>query len=241
MTPEQHYQRGELRAAIQAAGEELKQHPLDSRRRTMLFELLLFAGEYDRAEKHLDVLARESGPAAGGAMLYRSALHAERIRQGMFLRQETPPVSDGEIAGTIDGRPFADIVDPDPRIGASLEVYIAGSYTWVPFRYIRRLEVVPPKSLRDLIWLRARLETSPEFRLTDLGEVLIPALAPLSWKQEDDELRLGRCVAWIEDPRYVAVPVGAKVLEIDGAEVPMAELRSLVCHPLTVEAADAVA
>src|SRR5579871_3770735 len=84
------YKAGHLREAIEALGAELKKQPLDTKRRTFLFELLCFAGEYDRAEKHLDILSDTNAESAAGAMLYRSALHAERERQGMFERNELP-------------------------------------------------------------------------------------------------------------------------------------------------------
>jgi len=40
---------------------ELRDNPTDARRRTFLFELLCFAGEYERADKQLEVLA-QAGP-----------------------------------------------------------------------------------------------------------------------------------------------------------------------------------
>jgi hypothetical protein len=58
--------------------------------------------------------------------------------------------------------------------------FIAGSYTWIPIHYLRRLEIEPPANLRDLVWARARVDTSADFRLQELGEVLLPVLCPLS-------------------------------------------------------------
>lgn len=46
------YEAGQLEEAIAALGADLRGDPTDLRRRTFLFELLCFAGEYDRAEKH---------------------------------------------------------------------------------------------------------------------------------------------------------------------------------------------
>src|SRR5271156_2429850 len=198
MTPLELYRSGELRAAIKALGDELRVNPLDIKRRTFLFELLCFAGEYDRAEKQLNVLADTNNQALAGTLLYRSALHAERTRQEMFLKRELPQV-DADAApasGTWNGEPFADLRDADPRIGANLEVFIAGSYTWIPLHYMRRLEIEKPETLRDLIWARARIETSPAFRLQDLGEVLIPVLAPLSSQHPDEAVQLGRTTVW---------------------------------------------
>ena len=86
MTPQELYKAGELDQAIKALGEELRSNPLDAKRRTFLFELLSFAGEWDRAEKHIDVLANQNPKGAPGMMLYRSALYAERTRQEMFSK-----------------------------------------------------------------------------------------------------------------------------------------------------------
>lgn len=55
---------GQLNQAIQALGAELRDHPSDARRRTFLFELLCFAGEFERAAKHLAVLAGRARTAS---------------------------------------------------------------------------------------------------------------------------------------------------------------------------------
>src|SRR5580704_7289160 len=108
MTPLALYREGKLREAIKALGDELRKSPLDARRRTFLFELLLFAGEFDRAEKQLEVLASTSAETAAGVLLYRSALHAERLRRDMFESRMTPEVTVGEtLAGSCNGTPFA--------------------------------------------------------------------------------------------------------------------------------------
>src|SRR5581483_12085530 len=130
------YRAGQLQPAIEALGGELRKQPLDTRRRTFLFELLCFAGEYDRAAKQLDILSDASAEASAGAMLYRSALHAERTRQEMFARDELPLGSaHASTPGELNGSAFTELTDADPRIGAHVEVFIAGSYTWVPLAY----------------------------------------------------------------------------------------------------------
>ena len=50
-----------LDQAGQALGAGLRSDPAGSRRRTFLFELLCFSGEYDRAEKQADFLADSCG------------------------------------------------------------------------------------------------------------------------------------------------------------------------------------
>src|SRR5215469_7871806 len=102
MNSRQLFDAGKLNAAIEALGSELRDNPTDAQRRTFLFELLCFAGNYDRAEKQLDILS-SAGPEAGmGVLLYRSALHAERLRADMFRKQTFPLDSapPGEVSGT---------------------------------------------------------------------------------------------------------------------------------------------
>jgi type VI secretion system protein ImpE len=242
MTPQELYRNGRLREAITALGDELRKNPLDARRRTFLFELLLFAGEYDRAEKQLEVLADAGPDTAAGTLLYRSALYAERTRRDMFLQNQTPALEDREQkSGLCDGHPIREFADSDPRIGANLEVYIAGSYTWIPIPYLRRIEIEPPVTLRDLMWARAQIETTPEFRLQELGEVLIPAICPLSFRHAEEAIQLGRETAWEADSTYEAVPFGAKMMLVDGADVPLLSIRKLEWPPGPTESDDASA
>ena len=127
------YQAGELSDAIASLGAELRSNPTDASRRTFLFELLCFQGAYDRAEKQLDLIAGLSKEAEMGALLYRSALVAERRRSQMFERGDFPTGSEPRaVSGTLNGRPFSSLTDADPRIGARLELFVAGQYTWLP-------------------------------------------------------------------------------------------------------------
>ena len=246
MTPQELYRAGELDQAITALGEELRSYPLDAKRRTFLFELLCFAGQYDRAEKQLDVLAKQDPKNAPGMLVYRSALYAERTREEMFRSGNLPAAEDETQTdgGTWNGEPFASLADGDARIGDHLEVFIAGTYTWIPTRYVDRLEIEPPSALRDLLWARARIQTSPAFRLQDLGEVLLPVIAPLSYTATDGAVRLGRATVWEDLPGGGERPLGQKLLLVDGEEIPFLEVRSIVWAHAAASAgepADAIA
>lgn len=223
------YEAGQLDEAVAALGAELRRDPLDVRRRTFLFELLCFAGEYDRAEKQLEVIARGSREADLGAWLYRSALHAERTRQEMFLDGALPqaPLVGAAAGGVLDGRHFHSLVDADPRIGARLEVFAAGQYMWVPFEQIAAVRIGEPQRLRDLLWITAQVQPGPEFEGGELGEVLLPALAPLSWRHPEGEVRLGRVTEWDELEGGDYAPIGQKILLLDGEPVPILMVRDL--------------
>ena len=232
MTAGQLFQAGKLDQAIQALGAELRDHPGDVQRRTFLFELLCFAGAYDRAEKHLNVLAEGNKDTQLGALLYAGALHAERTRTDMFLKRDYPKATgDGvPLSGTLNGQPFETFEDADWRIGARLEVYAAGSYMWLPLEHIASIEMEAPKRLRDLLWCPALVRTGPGFKETELGEVLLPVLTPLSFQSADDTVRLGRMTVWQDTEGGPQAPAGQKMFLVDDEEFPLLELRKLEFH-----------
>lgn len=223
------YKAGHLDQAIEALGVGLRDNPADARGRTFLFELLCFAGSFDRAEKQLDVLAREGHEAETGALLYRGALHAERIRQEMFERGGLLPstTEPGPVSGTFNGAAFDSLEDADPRIGARLELFVAGQYTWLPLEHVESVTMQPPRRLRDLLWAPVVVRPSQRMQELELGEVLMPVLTPGAWRHPDEQVRLGR-VTEVEDlADGRAAPVGQKLWLIDGREVPLLELREL--------------
>jgi type VI secretion system protein ImpE len=157
------FRAGKLNDAIQSLSAELRDAPGDTQRRTFLFELLCFAGDYDRAEKHLNVLADGNKNAEMGAILYHSALHAERLRQERF-KENLPTLAPlRQFSGSLNGRPFDSLVDADPRIGARLELFAAGAYLWIGFEHILSIELQAPSKLRDLLWAPAIVRTGPSF------------------------------------------------------------------------------
>ena len=229
MTPQQLFQAGRLDEAIQALSAEVRDNPQDLKRRTFLFELLCFAGDLTRAEKHLDLAAQGTHQREMGALLYRAALHAETTRRDLFSKQQypMPRVSDRveTQSVTINGKVHHSVTDGDPRIASNLEVYAAGSYMWIPFTMIASIEISPPKRLRDLIWLPAKVLTAANFQERELGEVLLPVLTPFAWQHSDPDVRLGRATRWEETPDGEIVPVGQKILFADEEEWPVLELR----------------
>lgn len=219
-----------MNEAIDALGAELREHPTDAQRRTFLFELLCFAGNWDRADKQLDILAGSDKDRRMGALLYRAAINAERTRQDMFRDKPPADGASAAVGGTLNGREFQSIEDADPRIGSRLEVLAGANYMWIPLEHITRIEMDAPKRLRDLLWAPARVQTSEAFQGADLGEVLLPVLAPASATHSDDAVRLGRMTVW-ELLETGEIPFGQKMLLADGEEFPLLDLRTLEIHP----------
>ena len=199
---------GKVRDAEKALSAFLRDNPADAAQRTFLFELLCFSGQYERAEKQLGVLAK--------------------TRNSIFQKQEFPHAPAAPSPpGTLNGKRCESIADADPAIGPRLEMYAAGAYLWIPFEHIASVQIAPPRVLRDTLWTPAFVLTGPSFKGTDIGQVIVPAIYPFSWKSDDESVWLGRTTEWVADNEGHEFPVGQKTFIVDGEEVPLLEIRSL--------------
>lgn len=248
---------GKLGAAIEALLGEVKANPTDAPRRTFLFELLCFAGEWDRAERQLDVLGHQSTQAELGVAVYRNVIKAERDRQRLvsdglqphFLSE--PPayvdmhldainrLREGNVeqarraldiaeeerpafAGRLDGKPFQDFRDYDDLFGPVIELIVQDKYTWLPIEHVVRLDIEPPKQLRDLLWIGANIETEDKSL-----KAFLPTLYPGSAAHENEMVRLGRMTDWKELGAEFYLGAGLHLLAVDGEEKALLEVRSV--------------
>jgi type VI secretion system protein ImpE len=89
-TAKELFDSGQLRAAIDQLTAEVKAKPTDVGRRIFLFELLCFAGQWDRAEKQLDVIGQQDVKAEVAVQAYRNNIAAERHRRRVFAEAVWP-------------------------------------------------------------------------------------------------------------------------------------------------------
>jgi len=75
---------GNLDAAIESALKIVKSNPTDARARTFLFELSCLAGNWERAEKQLEVIGHTDMNAMIGSQIFKQNLNAERDRMRHF-------------------------------------------------------------------------------------------------------------------------------------------------------------
>ena len=229
MEAERLYKEGKLGEAISSLQEELRSNPRDVPRRTFLFELLLFQGEFDRARKQLDVIETADPASYLGTAYHKQLLAAEGRRQEMFRKGSLPERDDEEerVSGTLNGQAFSSLYDSDPRIGSRLEMFAGGQYVWVPFSELAAVRISPPKLLRDLYWASAEVESRARIE-DEAREVLLPVMAALSWQSPDEMVRLGRVTEWAETESGDEVPSGQKILLVDDEEFPFLEVRELI-------------
>ncbi|MGD2120802.1 MAG: type VI secretion system accessory protein TagJ [Gemmatimonadota bacterium] len=222
------YKEGKLGDAIALLQDELRSDPHDVPRRTFLFELLCFQGQFDRAWKQLEVIETADPSSYLGTAWFKQVLKAEETRQEMFTKSDLPDRLDEEapVSGTLNGEPFSDLRDADPRIGPRLEVIAGGRYLWVPFSELSTVEVSPPKLLRDLYWASGELSSfGPD--AGEPTEVLLPAMTALAWQNPDEMVRLGRVTEWAGLDSGEEAPVGQKLLLVDDEDFPLLEVREI--------------
>ncbi len=92
MTAKELLDAGHLAQAIDAVTAEVRAKPTDPKPRTTLFELLCYAGQWDRAARQLDALGGpESDPKLqAGVQVYRDLIEAERQRARVFVHGHRP-------------------------------------------------------------------------------------------------------------------------------------------------------
>jgi type VI secretion system protein ImpE len=86
-----HFKAGNLPAALDAALAGVKAAPTDRIARLALVEMLLFAGDLERADKHLDMMSTNASPQDMMIVLtLRQLVRAETARREVFAKGRVP-------------------------------------------------------------------------------------------------------------------------------------------------------
>ncbi|MBB1598108.1 type VI secretion system accessory protein TagJ [Achromobacter sp. UMC46] len=123
--------------------------------------------------------------------------------------------------------PFHWICDGDSRLGPVFEFLGGGQYAWLPFLALKRVRLLAPEGLCDMVWARAEIE------LAD-GKVLqgmVPARYPpvLGGRMVDlpDAVKLARVTEWRALHGETYAGVGQKMWMTDAGEFALLDIRSL--------------
>jgi type VI secretion system protein ImpE len=180
------------------------------------FRTAVFAGQrspliFGEPEEWVGLLVQANALVARGEVDASRALREQAM--------EAAPA----IPGQINGQAFAWIADADSRLGPVLEVFLDGKYYWVPFARIRKIEIEPPKDLRDLVWLAAK------FTWSNGGEAFgfIPSRYAGTEGSVEDELKLARKTIWEEKGADFFLGRGQRLLATDVTEIPLFEITAL--------------
>lgn len=81
---------GNLKGATEAALSVVKAKPTDAQARIFLFELSIFAGDWERARRQLDVIGHQDTTAMIGSKIYEQCIIAEGKRMDFFAKGAKP-------------------------------------------------------------------------------------------------------------------------------------------------------
>ncbi len=81
---------GRLSEARTQLIEEVRSSPADAGKRTLLFQVHSFLGEWEKADRHLDVIAAQDSSRETGVQIYKNLVHAERERLEVFDKGRRP-------------------------------------------------------------------------------------------------------------------------------------------------------
>jgi type VI secretion system protein ImpE len=253
-----HLDAGNLKGAIESALNLVKTNPTNSAARIFLFELSCFAGDWERAERQLDVIGHQEVNAMIGSKIYSENFAAERERINFFAKGTKPEFlmpppdyvedliransfllegNDVEARAIIDaveekrpafkctvnGEGFSDFRDYNDLTMCVFEAILKGSYMWLPIEQVKKIEFFERKSLRDIYWIQAEVELTSGTK----GEMFLPALYANTWKSNDDKVRLGRAVEWLEAGEEIFIGEGIKLFWTDGRDKTILDFRTL--------------
>ena len=251
------YKAGRLQEAIEAQVQEVKTHPADHAKRLFLFELLVFAGELDRARRQIDAIQYEDNDLQIAQMSYRKLIDSEEARRRLFADGVAPEffgtpsehlrlrleavnrLREGHAAEAAETLAKAEAATPPIR----------GKLNEVAFESLRDaddllagvlevmaqgryywvgLDQVVTVAMNPPRFPRDLLFIPAQLELSDqAGEVFLPALYPGTHAHADDQVRLGRMTDWKAVEGGPALGVGLHTFLRDDDDVTLLEWREL--------------
>jgi type VI secretion system protein ImpE len=255
MTADELYKAGQLGDAIQAQIDEVKADPTDQAKRLFLFELLLFAGELDRARRQIDAVDYKDTELNAAVGVYRKLLDAEQARRDLFSRSLAPGFF-GEPSEHLKLRLEAVNRLKENRASEAAEILgraneatpnVRGRINGVNFESFRDADdlftgVLEVMAHGRYFWVgfeQVRLLTIdpprfprdlifPRGRLElqeEEGDIFIPSLYPASYAHSDDRVRMGRMTDWKEISDGVVVGIGLHTYVHGDDAIGLLELR----------------
>lgn len=130
-------------------------------------------------------------------------------------------------AGDTQPLPFAWICDGDSRLGPIFEFIHGEHYAWLPFSYLRKVRLLPPEALCDVIWAQAEITLADTRVLHALIPARYPAPAGRRMADQEERLRVGRLTQWEPLHGETYTGVGQKMWLTDQGEYALLDIRAV--------------
>ncbi|MBA8903605.1 type VI secretion system accessory protein TagJ [Phyllobacterium sp. P30BS-XVII] len=173
------------------------------------------------------VPAFPDGPSEHDQLAMKNALVLEKSVTGTN-GEATTPFPENVIHGSvkIDGRTATSFRDLDDRIPHAIEILNTnGTYMWIDFNRINRIEFQPVQSVRDLTWRQALLTLRDDSQ----SEVIMPAT--YFSRDVSDAMKLGRETDWVEAGGGLFAGKGQKCLLVDDDVIGLLDIMSIEFIP----------
>jgi type VI secretion system protein ImpE len=224
MNASEAFKAGKLGPAIDAQLAEVRSHPADANRRLFLFELALFAGDLDRADKQGQLVKFGDAEVDAAMAGYLRLVEAERHRRRV-VRDGLMPLSFGPLPDSLTPRIEAlkrlregNAKEAAATLAANPPPAVKGTCNGKPFEgFVDCDDLLAPvlevMTSQGYFWVplekvRSLTTTAPKtprdlywlpavLELDDsAGPVFLPALYPFSHEHADDAVKLGRMTDW---------------------------------------------
>ena len=234
---------------------DLKQRPNDTAARTLLFQVLLFQGELEKAGKHLEALTQLASDRGPALMQCMSLLHSEMERLAVLSFSLLPsylPETPGYFnrlypcfqAGEIrEGRAInAEATTQVPRVRGTVNGQDFDGVRNADDLLARALGIfahdgyvwVPFEAIREILM-------EPPANLLDLFWIpvsvttwsglsingYLPVLYPFSWQHADPMVQMGRMTDWSSEPGGLVRGRGQQIFLFGERDLPLLEIRQV--------------
>jgi type VI secretion system protein ImpE len=81
---------GQIDAARAMLVDQIKKTPADIQARSLLFQVLVLCGEWDKAQRHLDIVASQKASPDMNASVFQNLIQAEKERIAVSTLQQRP-------------------------------------------------------------------------------------------------------------------------------------------------------
>ncbi|MEN4917265.1 type VI secretion system accessory protein TagJ [Achromobacter spanius] len=156
----------------------------------------------------------------------QSTVQAAALRAQAF---EEAASRAGSIGGATqsESQPFQWICDGDSRLGPVFEFFAAGRYVWLPFSSLKRVRLLAPDGLCDVVWAQAEVELEGGRALQGLVPARYPPMPGERMVDLPDPVKLGKMSDWrlLHGDTYAGV--GQKMWLTDVDEFALLDVRSL--------------
>jgi type VI secretion system protein ImpE len=251
------YKSGRLADAINAQIEEVKVAPADQAKRLFLFELLAFAGGWERARRQIEAVRYDDVDLDMATQAYHSLIDSELLRRRVLKGEAQPqflaePPEHAllrlEAARSVAaaqypeaGRILSQADASAPEIEGQLNERrftglrdcddLFGSVLEVMTHgayYWVPFEHIDALTLKPPRFPRDLIWIPARLEASgSAGDVFLPALYPASAEHADDEIKLGRRTDWLVAEQGPVLGVGQRTFLVNDDSIALLEWRTL--------------